>query len=252
MQIFFILLGSLGLIWCLLPKIVYHVLNIGNITGILVFLILLLVGIFWKGFKNLVRKLWGRKAGKVVLSLLGTLIIVIFVFVIIETACMFGATREEPKGDETLVVLGSYVSKSGPSVMTKCRLDAAYGYLVEHPEAKCVVSGGQGETEPWPEAKAMKEYLVDLGIDADRIYEEDQSENTRENLKYTMEVIRENGLKERIVIVSNEFHLYRAGRIADRLGIEHAYLSASSPWAMFSSYYIRELYAILADWFIYS
>lgn len=252
MQIIFWVLGILGLIWCMVPKIAYGVLNIGNVTGVIVFLIMLLLGVFWKKVKALNRSLWNKKAGKIVLTVIYGIVASIFVLVIVETICMFATTKDKPDGNETVVVLGSYVSKSGPSIMTKCRLNAACEYLTIYPDAICIVTGGQGENEPWPEADAMKDYMVNKGISEERILKERESKNTRENLSNSLEIIKENGLNEDIVIISNEFHLYRAGRIADRLEIEHSYVSAPSPWGMFSSFYIRELYAILADWFVYS
>lgn len=252
MQIIFLITGIIGLIWCMVPRLVYGVLNIGNVTGLIVFFLILMVGIFWKKVKKAVGALWQKKAGKTVLSVFFGIIAIVAVFVIVETVCMFATTKSKPAGNETVVILGSYVSRSGPSIMTKCRLNSAKEYLDEHPEAICIVTGGQGVNEPWPEADAMKDYLVNCGIDEERILKERESKNTRENLANSLEIIREEGLNERIVIISNEFHLYRAGRIADRLGIEHAYVSAASPWGMFSSFYIRELYAILADWFVYS
>ena len=252
MQIIFLITGILGLIWCMVPRLVYGVLNIGNVTGLIVFFLILMVGIFWKKVKKTVATLWQKKAGKLVLSAFFGIIAIIVVFVIVETVCMFATTKSKPTGNETVVILGSYVSRSGPSIMTKCRLNSAKEYLDEHPKAICIVTGGQGVNEPWPEADAMKDYLVNCGIDEERILKERESKNTRENLANSLEIIREEGLNERIVIISNEFHLYRAGRIADRLGIEHTYVSAASPWGMFSSFYIRDLYAILADWFVYS
>ena len=244
--------GLLGLIWCMLPAIYYSTVNVGNTTGILVFLLFSLWGIFFEPVgdffvKNKKKKLW-----KAVFIFAGAAAAAVVLFVITETMCMFMAAHEEPEGTETVVVLGSYVMKSGPSKVTESRLDAAAEYLNAHPDAVCIVSGGQGKNEPWPEADAMKSYLVSVGIDEARIFKEDESDNTRENLKFSYDIIKENGFSEKIVIISNEFHLYRAGRIADRLSIEHTYYAAKTPWKMFSACYIRELYAILADWFVYS
>ncbi len=252
MQIFFIVLGVLGIIWCILPRLIYSVLNIGNITGLVVFTCFLLIGLFWKPLKKLVLIIWKKKQGKIALVIAGVVLSIIPIFVIVETICMVSVAGNKPEGNETVVVLGSYVKKSGPSIMSTRRLEAAFKYLTEHPDAVCIVTGGQGKDEPWPEADAFKDYLVNKGISEERIYKERESTNTRENLKFALEIINENGLNDKIVIISNEFHLYRAGRIADRLGINHCYVSASSPAPMFSAYYIRELYAILADWFVYS
>lgn len=252
MSLILIVFGIAGFIWCLLPILSYGVLNIGNATGLVVFGIIFIYGVLRKKIKPLIGKAFKKIPGRIILSAMGTLACVILFLVVAETICMFGTAKAKPEGGETVVVLGSYVSKSGPSVMTKCRLNGAVDYMNANPDSVCVVTGGQGKDEPWPEADAMKEYMVNAGISEERIYKERESKNTRENLLYTERIILENHLNPKIAILSNEFHLYRAGRIADRLDLEHCYISAASPYTMFSSYYIRELYAILADWLIYS
>ena len=123
---------------------------------------------------------------------------------------------KKPDGTETIVVLGSKVNSYGPSLMTANRLKAAIKFMNEHPDTKCVLSGGQGPDEPFSEAKGMFDYMVSHGIDENRLYLEDRSTNTRENLKFSKELIEKEGLNGNIAIVSNEFHLYRAGLIAKK------------------------------------
>ena len=92
----------------------------------------------------------------------------------------------------------------------------ALDYLNENEGTKVVVSGGQGKGEEITEAKAMSDYLVKNGIKSDRIILEDRSKNTNENLKFSAELI---GSKEKkTVIVSNDFHIYRAKCIAKKMG----------------------------------
>ena len=55
MGIFLIVLGILGIVWCLLPFFMYGIVGIGNITGICCFTVLAIIGVFWK-------RLMARKA----------------------------------------------------------------------------------------------------------------------------------------------------------------------------------------------
>ena len=56
---------------------------------------------------------------------------------------------------------------------------------------------------------------------------------------------------QKTVIVSNNYHLYRAGMIADELGIVWGGKPAETAAWLFPTYYVRELYAILAEWILY-
>ena len=82
-----------------------------------------------------------------------------------------------------------------------------------------MVSGGKGSDEDIPEAEAMYTYLVKKGIDPSRIYQEDKSTNTRENLTFSYEIIKENQLEQTLAIATNEFHEYRAIYLANDLGL---------------------------------
>ena len=52
----------------------------------------------------------------------------------------------------------------------------------------------------------------------------------------------------RIAIVTNEYHEYRAFMIAEVLGLEHSAVPAKTPWWLFPTYYIREVYGIIYEW----
>ncbi|MEI3193353.1 MAG: YdcF family protein [Lachnospiraceae bacterium] len=88
-----------------------------------------------------------------------------------------------------LVVLGAQVRGTVPSRALKKRLDTAAEYLGKNLETKVVVSGGKGAGEEITEAEAMENYLLELGIEKDRIIMEDRSTTTSENLRYTGELI---------------------------------------------------------------
>ena len=72
------------------------------------------------------------------------------------------------RGDQHLdyvVVLGAQVRKSGPSKALRYRLDTAADYLRNSPDTICIVSGGKGANEPFPEAQGMADYLKAHGIE---------------------------------------------------------------------------------------
>ena len=71
----------------------------------------------------------------------------------------------------------------------------------------------------------MRNYLMVHGIDESRILIEDQSTNTYENLKFSMNLYN----VKHAVVVSNTYHLYRTKIIAKRLGMKMEALVAETP-----------------------
>lgn len=242
-----VFLGILFLIWFIVPFILYGILNAGNMVGTLISALVLLYGINLEKVNMYIRTLWQKGYGKVVLS--GALILcaVVTAFVVWGTVKIIGASVNHPQKETTVVVLGCQVKPNGPSLMLKERLDAAYDYLTENPELKCVLSGGQGDDEPMSEAQAMYKWLVDKGIDKKRLYLEDKSTSTRENLLFSAQLIKKEGLISEITIITNEFHQYRASEIAKDLEIESYSVSAGTLITFFPAYFVRELGGILYE-----
>ena len=125
------------------------------------------------------------------------------------------------------------------------RLEAAFDYLEAHPDAVCIVSGGQGSDEQISEAQAMFNYLTARGIDEKRIFREDRSTTTEENIRYSREIIEREGLSREIAIATDGFHELRASIFAGRQGLSASAISADTPWYTFSAYYARELVALI-------
>ena len=152
---------------------------------------------------------------------------------------------DDPEAD-LLIVLGCQVRGDEPSLMLRQRLDAAVVYLNTYPDAGCVVTGGKGDGENLSEAACMYNYLTAAGIDASRIRMEDRSTSTIENLRNTLAILEaDGGVPERITILSNEFHLYRAGQIASDLGLEVELTPASTEYPiLLANYSLREIFAV--------
>ena len=121
-----------------------------------------------------------------------------------------------------MVVLGCMVREDGPSEPLRNRIDAAYDYLIEHPDVIAIVSGGQGEDEPMAEAQCMYDHLVGMGINPDRIWMEDKATSTWENLQFSLALIEEKtGSRPATVgLLSSEYHLFRASLQARDLDIK--------------------------------
>lgn len=148
---------------------------------------------------------------------------------------------------EYVIVLGAGVNGTSPSLILSERIQRAYEYLSENPDVICIVSGGQGPNEDITEAKCMFDHLTAKGIDPGRIWQEDKSTNTRENIRFSLDVIeKKTGTRPTsAAIVSNEFHLFRAGLFAQEQNLEMFGVSARTGWlSLRVNYFLREIVAV--------
>ncbi|MGC6770176.1 YdcF family protein [Enterococcus sp. LJL128] len=164
-------------------------------------------------------------------------------------------TKEQPANQpDTILILGAQVRGSSketayPSTVLTERLDTALPFINKNPNSIIIVCGGQGADEPDSEANVMADYLIDKGIDADRLIREDSSTRTKENIVNAQKK-RELG---KTVIVTSDFHIYRSKLLARRLGIkEISGLPAVSHSSVTPNMYLREIialgYAVIFDW----
>lgn len=168
----------------------------------------------------------------------------LLLFVIIE-GIIIGNGRSMPDtGADYVIVLGARVRGVKPSYNLKKRLEKAYDYLKQNPDTRVVLSGGRGPGEDISEAEAMRNYLTERGIDDDRMLLEDASVNTDQNLEYSMKKLSSKNAK--VVIVSNQFHIYRALRIARKKGLSQVQgLGSAVKWYTAPNMYVREAFAVL-------
>lgn len=167
-------------------------------------------------------------------------------FVYVEGLVFSGFAQNAEPGADVVIVLGAQWKSTGPSYVLAKRLDAALAYLKENPETLVVVSGGQGSDEPVSEAAGMAGYLEAAGIEPERILQEDASTDTNENLEFSAALF--DRAEARVVIVTNNFHVYRAMKIAQKKGYAHVEgLAADSYPAMLPNNLLREFFGVVKD-----
>lgn len=182
------------------------------------------------------------------------LIPIVLLFLVVETIIL-SAFFEKPKEEPGyIIVLGTTVYEDGPCYLLRQRLKEAVKWADTYEDAKIVVTGGQGETEPFTEGSEMKRYLVEeLGVLEERIIVEEASVNTYENMKFTGEILEsadENFSYEStpVLVVTNNFHMYRSIQIAKKAGYENVSGAPSGTYIfLFPHYMVREFCAILKN-----
>lgn len=147
-----------------------------------------------------------------------------------------------PSHADYIIILGARVKGEVPSLALQYRIDAAADYMKKNKETIAIASGGQGPGEDITEAEAIKRGLLVHGISKDRIILEDQSTDTVENITFSKKLIPnrlETGL-----LVTNDFHLYRAKSIAKDQGLSLKGIPAETPTVAIPKSYVREYLAI--------
>lgn len=235
-------------IWFMIPIIFSGIVNIGNLAGIALCTVMLICVILNERLTAFIKKLWSKNVGRILVSFISVIICAVIATAAVESVLMIGAAVAKPQPSSTVVVLGCRVYGERPSRMMVARLKAAQKYLDNNPDSVCILSGGQGEDEDISEAECMYRWLVDAGVSPDRLYKEDKSTSTRENLLFSKEIIERENLNRSIAIATNEFHEYRAQKIAESLSLESGAVSGVTEIWVFPTYYVRELFGILYEW----
>ena len=250
-RIILILAGLVFFAWFFIPGVLTGHFHIGTVTGIILSVLMFIYGVWFKKINSLISIIWGKIAGKIIIVIIALAAAAILALAVACMICIGSGRQRLPDGQKTVVVLGCRVYSYGPSLMLIARLEEAKALLDSDPEAVCIVCGGKGKNEPVAESEAMKEYLLNMGVDEARIYEDNLSLDTIENLTNAKKIIQSNGLDERCAIVTSDYHVYRALRYADSLGFEEsAGVPAYTLWWLFPSSYIREMYGIMEMWFL--
>ena len=141
---------------------------------------------------------------------------------------------------DCILVLGCLVHNDGePSDMLADRLRRGVELYDAGAGAKLLMSGDHGRVS-YNEVQSMKQYAMDRGIDASDIFMDHAGFSTYESLYRAKEVFQ----AKKILIVTQEYHLYRALYVAEALGLE-AY-GVSADYRGYTGQTARDIREILA------
>ncbi len=179
---------------------------------------------------------------------LAVVISLVTVYILILQTFMYRYSHMElPSHADYLIVLGARVKGEAPSLSLRYRIDRAAQYLEDNPQTLAIVSGGKGNGENMSEAEVMKLELIEYGIPEHRILMEDKSTSTEENIAFSKAFIPAKAKKG--LIVTNDYHVYRAVSVARKSGLSVQGLAADTPKRALIQSYIRE-YVALTVYFI--
>ena len=152
-----------------------------------------------------------------------------------------------------VVVLGSGLNGDRVPPLLAGRLDRGlrtYRVLDRRRQADpvMIVSGGKGSDERISEAEAMARYLIERGLPEDRVVREDQSRTTEENLLFSQAIMARSRPGYRCIIVTSNYHVFRAAIIARRLGVNGQVTGARTAGYYWPSAMLREFAAVFLSY----
>ena len=190
-----------------------------------------------------------REARDVIDKVAAVILIIVLIFVGSMSAMLLSYDRFDGNFDnKTVVVLGAKVDGDKPSIILGHRLDKAVELMKDADDSvKCIVTGGQGEEEAFTESSVMKNYMVEKGISEDRIIEEDQATNTKENIALAKKLAAKEDLPEDFILVTQGFHQHRANHYAEEAGVDSVGAKAYTSKGLWIGYWSRECIAVFAE-----
>lgn len=243
-----IIIEAIFLIWFIVP-IGFHIFKAGNILGVFLCVTALFRTAFSATYHQLQALMLQNTLTKILWFTVHLLYIAFLIYAVVVSICMFFAMKQKPDQNATAVILGAQVKPWGASRLLKQRIKAAEDYLNRSADTVAVASGGQGINEPISEAICINQNMIADGIAPDRIYIEDRSVNTEQNLLYSVTVIHEHHLNDSIAIVSDSYHQLRARIIAHkidrrmRVGAVNT-VNTKFGYLIYPSFFVREWIAI--------
>ncbi len=162
--------------------------------------------------------------------ILGVLVVIFLVSLYVAVRIITYSDESYPVGDSA-IVLGAAIWTDEPSPVFEARIDHAMDLYHANAISKIYFTGGVGEGEKWSEAEVAEMYAVGKGVSESDVVIEKTSHTTLQNLENISGFIGEN---EKVLIVTDPLHAWRAVMMARDLGLD-AY-PAPTPYTRYISF----------------
>lgn len=188
---------------------------------------------WWKKISRILRVMF-LSLGSIAICVSSVCLILIFLNL---------SSDEVPFGEvDYVVVLGNRADNDASSYDLKGRLDTVIG-LTKVCKAPIIVSGGKSDKNGSSEATVMSEYLISNGVQ-NRIILESNAQNTKENIQYAYDITGDVD----IVIVTSDYHQFRAKSLAAVMGYNSFYCVGNRAFNWLTPYYyLREICSIIRE-----
>lgn len=151
--------------------------------------------------------------------MIGIIIAVMVVFIAGTNAYVYATTKKQVDAPlnnaDCILVLGAGVKNNKPTPMLNDRLEEAIQLYKDGKTSKIIMSGDHGQ-EDYNEVGIMKAFAIENGVPSSDIFMDHAGFSTYESLYRAKEIFQ----VKKVIIVTQDYHLYRALYIANQLGIE--------------------------------
>lgn len=166
--------------------------------------------------------------------------------------CSLMASFRKPIYDrDFVIILGCGLKKDGTLLpLLKGRADKAIEFVKAQKEntgKRCVFvpSGGKGSDEIIAEGEAIKNYLVEQGIDENDILVENKSTTTLENMMFSKKLIDEKMPDAKVAFATTRYHLFRSGMYSNVAGLNAIGIGSKTKWYFWPNAFLREFVGVL-------
>lgn len=229
-----VIAGAVIVLIFILP-VFEQVFNFGTVAGCLIGSAVILLGVFQNKLPRNDNSLW---LPLVIAEITAITALLIWIYI---KGC------GKAHGQQAIIVLGCRVKGDKPSLALLKRVDAAYQFLLENPKSVAILSGGQGKDEYLSEALCMKQLLIARGIEKNRLFLEDESTSTDENIRFSKVILDELHLSEDVAVATSEYHQLRAKMICRRYGLNAFAQSSTTKLSLLPTFLLREVFALVRE-----
>ena len=174
-------------------------------------------------------------------ALIGIMMLSINFYVVNKTKSKIVTEKQakELENVDCILVLGAGIWGDKPSPMLEDRLLQGITLYNNQTSSKIIMSGDHGKEE-YDEVNVMKDFAIEKGVKSKDIFMDHAGFSTYDSVYRAKEIFK----AQKIIIVTQKYHLHRALYVAEKLGIE-AYGVASDP-REYRGQVVRELREVLA------
>ncbi len=186
-----------------------------------------------------------KKFLKKILIILICIVFAVFIYITAVNIYIQNSTKQkiltefEDNNYDCILVLGAGVRDDAPSPMLEDRLNTAIELYKNGIAPKLLMSGDHGRKD-YDEVNIMKNYAISQGVPSEDIFMDHAGFSTYESVYRARDIFQ----VEKMVIVTQKYHLYRALFIAQSLGIQAD--GANSDSRKYSGQTNREIREIVA------
>lgn len=259
----------------------YYIILLSSIKGSLFIHLWLFIAIFFFVL-HLISKVKKNNTKRIPLSMLvysHTIAFVgILIFFIGVNIIFYSAKNEDVKEAKYLIVISNKLDSIDRIDETlKNKLDDAVTYLNENKETKVILSGGLIKQEDFrtksiTQARLMLEYLLEQGIDIERIFLEEKGKSVRENVINSLELqerksreekgklnikninlsyIKAEDKPETVLLLTSDYNSFRVLLILSKIDRKEVYIKSSkSEKVGLINMYLREIFIIIKEKFM--